>query len=391
MSVDSAAMTTATATAAAEPAAPWLSIVACSRNDGHGDNLLERMQLFIDGIADQAARFGLDCELVLVDWNPPADKPGLAEALRYPGGGGHLCCRVVTVPPELHARLSCGESLPLFQMIAKNVGIRRARGRMVLSTNIDILFPDTLWEWLARGAVDEDALYRADRADVRVPFGSDACADLQRMRAITPLRVNRRDGIYDAAGHRIVPVYTGPADVARYQLTRVLRRGAAREVRPARPGTVQRSALERGAGAVRKVWRLATLRKPHLNGCGDFTMLSKENWLRVGGHAEWAMYSWNLDALLLFQARAHGIREVDLGDAFTVLHMDHSKGSGWSPEGAADLFERMAQRGVPVLTDEMLMAEVRRLGLGVGRRPRPKRYNDEGWGYAELPLRERTI
>src|SRR5260370_392130 len=80
---------------------PHLSIVAASRNDDHGGNLFERMQLFVDGLADQARRFDLAIELVLVEWNPPADRPSLADALRWePAEQFQL--RVITVPPEVH-------------------------------------------------------------------------------------------------------------------------------------------------------------------------------------------------------------------------------------------------------------------------------------------------
>ena len=48
------------------------------------------------------------------------------------------------MPSELHARYPHGDALPLYQMIAKNVGIRRARGQFVLATNIDILFSNEL-------------------------------------------------------------------------------------------------------------------------------------------------------------------------------------------------------------------------------------------------------
>ena len=52
------------------------------------------------------------------------------------------CCpvRIITVPSHLHQQLRYSEHLPLFQMIAKNVGIQRARGEFVLVTNIDVLF-----------------------------------------------------------------------------------------------------------------------------------------------------------------------------------------------------------------------------------------------------------
>ena len=39
-------------------------------------------------------------------------------------------------------------------MIAKNVGIRRARGRFMLATNIDIIFSNELVDWLASGPLE---------------------------------------------------------------------------------------------------------------------------------------------------------------------------------------------------------------------------------------------
>ena len=104
---------------------PALSIVATSRNDDHGGNLLGRMQTFVDGFAEQCRRHDLAAELVLVEWNPLPDRPSLAEALRWPQGGGPFSSRIIQVPPELHARLANADRLPLFQMVAKNVGVRR--------------------------------------------------------------------------------------------------------------------------------------------------------------------------------------------------------------------------------------------------------------------------
>src|SRR5579864_5925401 len=105
-----------------------LSVVATSRNDGHGGHLNERMQWFIDGLAFQADAFGAEVELVLVEWNPPTSAEPLADALRWPTAGSKLTAFVVTVPPEVHQQFAGADRLQLFQMIAKNVGIRRAAG-----------------------------------------------------------------------------------------------------------------------------------------------------------------------------------------------------------------------------------------------------------------------
>ena len=60
------------------------------------------------------------------------------------------------MPPGVHRRYQYSEALPLYQMIAKNVGIRRARGQFVLATNIDIIFSDELVEYLSTDSWNRD-------------------------------------------------------------------------------------------------------------------------------------------------------------------------------------------------------------------------------------------
>src|SRR5229473_2659130 len=97
---------------------PQLSIVAASRNDDHGGNLFERMQLFVDGLADQARRFDLPIDLVLVEWNPPSDRPSLADALRWEPAEQYQP-RVITVPPEVHRTFAHADGLPRGSLAVK--------------------------------------------------------------------------------------------------------------------------------------------------------------------------------------------------------------------------------------------------------------------------------
>ena len=64
------------------PSEPYLSLVVATRNDDHGGNLMGRTQIFLDGWLTQARRYNIPSELIFVEWNPPADRPPLAEALR---------------------------------------------------------------------------------------------------------------------------------------------------------------------------------------------------------------------------------------------------------------------------------------------------------------------
>src|SRR5215510_1432114 len=175
---------------------PYLSVVLATRNDDHGGNPLWRLQAFIDTFDAQCRRTGLDAEVIIVEWNPPAGRARLIDILPLPR---HPACayRFVEVPPELHATLSHAEALPLFQMIAKNVGIRRARGAFVLATNIDIIFSNELVEFMARRELAPGFLYRLDRHDVesRLPLDQPVELRMEYCRS-HQLRVNRRSGTY---------------------------------------------------------------------------------------------------------------------------------------------------------------------------------------------------
>jgi hypothetical protein len=192
---------------------PYLSVVVTSRNDDHGQSLLRRMQTFVNALVGQCQRHGLDAELIIVEWNPPADRPRFIEALRWPETTAPCRVRIIEVPPELHRRFKHAENLPLFQMIGKNVGIRRARGRFILATNIDIIFSDELMSALTRGELKRCRMYRIDRHDVMtdVPVFADVTEQLRYCETHL-LRVNCREGTFELTpdGCRTV----APEDIA---------------------------------------------------------------------------------------------------------------------------------------------------------------------------------
>jgi hypothetical protein len=173
---------------------PYLSVVVTSRNDDHGGDPTKRLQTFVQCFDAQCRQFGLRAEVIIVEWNPPVDKPRLSTLLQWP-----MSCactyRFIEVPAALHERLEFADVLPLFQMIAKNVGVRRARGEFILATNIDIIFSNELVEWLASRRLDTRCMYRADRHDVgsQVPVDLPLQAQLDYC-ATHQLRVHRQWG-----------------------------------------------------------------------------------------------------------------------------------------------------------------------------------------------------
>ena len=175
---------------------PYLSVVVTTRNDDHGGDPLQRLQSFVNCFDAQCRRAGLDAEVIVVEWNPTSDRPKVSSLVRLPARSS-CSYRFVEVPPALHHTLRYADVLPLFQMIAKNVGIRRARGRFILATNIDVIFSTELVEYLASGRLEQGRLYRLDRHDIESGFPVDGRLEDQMEYCRThQLRLHTRSGTH---------------------------------------------------------------------------------------------------------------------------------------------------------------------------------------------------
>jgi hypothetical protein len=158
---------------------------------------LRRLQTFVNCLFSQTKRYEVSAELVLVEWNPPPDRPSLAQSLQWPQDSGPCQVRIITVPPRIHRLYRHADALPLYQMIGKNAGIRRAAGEFILATNIDILFSSELMEFFARQRLEHGRMYRLDRYDVEADVPPDASPEAQLAYCRNHLiRVNAREGTF---------------------------------------------------------------------------------------------------------------------------------------------------------------------------------------------------
>jgi hypothetical protein len=329
---------------------PQLSVVATTRNDDHGGNQLARTQLFITGLAQQCDRFKLPVELLLVEWNPPADRPPLAEALSWPRSKW-FDPTIIVVPPDLHRTFPHAEALPLFQMIAKNAGIRRAHAPFVLATNIDILFSDELFAFLQAG-LKPGTMYRANRLDVVAELDRRPLPSPAECRALPWVRANSQDG----------PQYPDGRRSAWYESARTWVNRTAWNV------------LHGGSMPALHTWA-----------CGDFTLTSRDIWSSLRGYPEWPMFSMFLDSIVLVEAYRADIEMINLAAPMVVYHLEHGTGSGWSPEGARPLSQRLDAAGIPYLTGtsyDKVAREILRKGPGF----HPSNGPDWGLATIDLPL-----
>jgi hypothetical protein len=365
------------------PEQPYLSVVVVTRNDNHGLGLTARTQCFIDTLAEGAARHGVAMELVVVEWNPPPDATPIAEAFHWPRASRWLDTRIITVPSGLHHRLANSNRIPLYQMIGKNVGIARARGQFVLATNIDILLGDALLTWLRAKALLRGCLYRAARADV--PPATAALKDYDERLAYCAEHANPLGPQRDAnARSDQIP---SPSVPPGYDLRRGARRLRSLIVPSSGPTELGEWGLPSRRARVRTYLREKRSRHPiqplHTVAAGDFTLLARDDWRRLRGYAEWPIYSWNIDALLLYQALVAGVQELDLGPQRVIYHVDHAAGSGWTPQHGDALFQRLEREQTPYLDDIALSFVVRRLF-----HKREPAINDPNWGFGTLTLPE---
>ncbi|MFB0552155.1 MAG: glycosyltransferase [Phycisphaerae bacterium] len=318
---------------------PALSIVAAGRNDDHGGNLLRRMQMFINGILAQSQQYRLSVEIVLVEWNPPQERPRLAEVLPFPERSDYCTIRIIQVPAEVHNRYKHADGLALYQMIAKNVGIRRAQGEFILATNIDILFSDELFAFFASGKMTRGKIYRVDRYDVnnkvlQQPTVSDQLAFCRE----NIIRINKRNGTQNLITGDYHMIYPPEGE---------------------------------------DVPRLRTKRAHlHTNGCGDFQLLHRDHWFSVHGYPEFDMHSFHLDSLFSFMAHYDGADEEVLNYPMCIYHIEHS--AGWTPEihKKGTLWNNLEARKVERISNAQFDA----YAMTMTEQRNPIIFNDDNWG-----------
>ena len=115
------------------------SIVLTGRNDGYGGDFAARFFRTLQFNHEQLTSRGLAHEFVFIEWAPPADRPLLFDEIgrELPNLNRRVCAWYI-VHPNAQIALSLNPRLEYLEFLAKNVGVRRARGQYVLTSNCDV-------------------------------------------------------------------------------------------------------------------------------------------------------------------------------------------------------------------------------------------------------------
>ena len=150
-------------------ARPLVSVVLTGRNDDYGSDFRERFFRTLRFNHRELAARGIAHEYILTEWAPTAGRPLLADLVaetipEIPGG----LFTTYVVDAEYQDTLSLNPHLKYLEYVAKNVAIRRAKGRFVLATNCDVYFGRQVLDAFEGDTLKARTVYRAVRYDLKL-------------------------------------------------------------------------------------------------------------------------------------------------------------------------------------------------------------------------------
>jgi len=234
---------------------PYLTIVGWTRNDGYTQNYAERTTHAINVLLRQLEAHRVPSELIVVEWNPPVDRPLIADLLG-PVKNENVTVRFIFVDGKYHQSYRGWRERGLPTVAALTVGIRRGRGVFLTPKALDTFYSESLIAKIARRDLDDSCVYRVDRCDVQIE------------------------------GHD----WLGVSDGVLFDLL-----GRA---------SVQRHVRQQQSPQ----WKIRDL---HTNACGDFTLLSTERWRQMRGYPkDTTVLGLDADSIALHAAAGYGAEEV---------------------------------------------------------------------------------
>lgn len=336
---------------------PYLSIVLAVRNDNYGGDFNHRLQNCINWFTHYANRYNLTSEFVLVNYNPVPNQQQLHELISFPASTC-VSFRIITIPPAFHESISdetIRKKLPMYEYLAKNMGIRRAKGEYILAANPDILIDPSIIRFIAKRKLQPGTYYRANRADYRLPSTTvQPATDLARIRQAV-FRVFMKGYRHTVNGltlpQQFLIYFKNKLKLA-YNLELVKHEDLANKYTI--PITYDNISL-----------------KVHANCSGDFMLMHRQSWYALKGYPENTYLAIHTDALMVAMAFFSGLKEQVFFQP--VYHQDHER------------------RFVADNTNPHIHAMFRRFedeGRQMEKQKAPIIYNTDNWGYPNQQFEE---
>lgn len=242
-------------------------------------------------------------------------------------------------------------------MIAKNVGARRANGKFLIFTNIDIIFSEKFLKFLKEKIIKHKIIYRADRHDI----------DLKELKNYKILEdeiekktthINTKDYVYDIKKNK--KIYLRKTFF--YLLTLLIRSINSSIFNSFWHKYKIMNVFKKKTLLLIKMFNMNYIRilfdkKLHTNACGDFMMIDKKSFFKMYGYNEFDGFSWHIDSLFLFKAYYYfKLNFIDL--KFPVYHINHEPGKNYSKNKKIS-FKKIESIKLDFISDQKLFTYIK--------------------------------
>jgi len=369
------------------------SFIVASRNDNHGGNMRAKNIFFINRWLHSIKKYNLNCELIIVDWN---SKIPLRKIIKTSLSKKKETIKIIEVPARIHEKIKNSKKINFFQMIAKNVGARRANGKFLIFTNVDIIFSEKFFSYLKNNTIKNETIYRTNRHDVDLKnlkkylISEDIIEKLtthiQKINYTYDIKKNKKIYLRKTFINLLIQLGRNALHISLLICINFID-FLANLIKLKTPN-IKLLKLKKIILNNLKLFKdmfninnLKTLfdKKLHTNACGDFTMIDKKSFYKMSGYNEFEGFSWHIDSLLLFKAYYYfKLNFINL--KFPIYHINHEPGKTYS-ENKKISIKKIKRIKLDFITDEKLLNLIKNYRL-----KKLDNNDKKNWGLAEEKL-----
>ncbi|MCB0540791.1 MAG: hypothetical protein KDE33_24965 [Bacteroidetes bacterium] len=322
---------------------PYLSIVVTGRNDNYGGDFISRLQSCITWNTKLLEKYKISTEFIIVNWNPIKENKSLKEQIEWTENRKYVKYRVITVPAEIHNTFNAPnirKNVPLYEYLAKNTGIRRAKGKFILAMNPDILVSEQIIQKIGKQELKKNYFYRANRIDF---INNDISQQTKLWLKGFTYSANKN-----------------------YFFTKIFNKLRCSWCK----NSIQFEILFQ-----RRNWTVYYHNAEytyHCNVSGDFILMYSNVWKKLKGNPEKTFLALHTDALTVVMVASSGLKEKIFHSP--IYHQEHTRRFDATEEGNEEnrraylFFQEEAQKMI--------------------KQQKPIIYNDKNWGLANFELQE---